>query len=309
MVTAMRAVDPAIKIVAAGRWLGADADPSARRWNETVLRLGADLIDYLSFGLYQPGREGWQDDYDQDALYYTVCAAPRSAENAISRMGELIGRVAPGHGIKTALVEWNLWLPPRPGEAGALAAPFTMRDALYTAGMLNAFQHQSKQLTLANVAHLVNGLPLIVTDERQAYATPVYYPFTMYRHMEPLVLEVEVDSPTFDSHPLGNIEEMEKNPYIDASAPRSHSGQRVVLGIVNRHPTRRIDLSVRLAGLEDMQPTRGWLLRHRDPLAENSFAEPENVKVKEIALKQIGRRKRFTLDLPPCSVSVITLEG
>jgi alpha-N-arabinofuranosidase len=308
IVAAMRAVDPAIKIVAAGRWLGADADPSARRWNETVLRLATDLIDYLSFRLYQPGREGWQDDYDLDALYYTICAAPRSAENAISRMGELIGRVAPGHGIKAALVEWNLWLPPRPGEVGSLAAPFTMRDALYTAGMLNAFQRQSKVLSLANVAHLVNVLPLIVTDENRAYATPIYYPFAMYRHMESLALEVELDSPTFDNQSLGNIEEMEENPYLDVSATRSHSGQRVVLGIVNRHPTRRVDLSVRLAGLEDMQPTRGWLLRHRDPLAENSFARPENVKVKEVDLKEIGRRKRFTLDLPPCSVSVISLE-
>jgi alpha-L-arabinofuranosidase len=273
------------------------------------LRLATDLIDYLSFRLYQPGREGWQDNYDLDALYYTISAAPRSAENAISRMGELIRRVAPGHGIKAALVEWNLWLPPRPGEAGSLAAPFTMRDALYTAGMLNAFQRQSKVLSLANVAHLVNVLPLIVTDENRAYATPIYYPFAMYRHMESLALEVELDSPTFDNQSLGNIEEMEENPYLDVSATRSHSGQRVVLGIVNRHPTRRVDLSVRLAGLEEMQPTRGWLLRHRDPLAENSFARPENVKVKEVDLKEIGRRKRFTLDLPPCSVSVISLEG
>ena len=77
---------------------------------------------------------------------------------------------------------------------------YTMRDALYAAGMLNAFQRQSKVLTLANLAQMVNVLPLIVTNERQSYATPIYYPFEMYRRMEPIALDVGVDSPVYQSH-------------------------------------------------------------------------------------------------------------
>jgi len=63
-----------------------------------------------------------------------------------------------------------------------------------------------------------------------------------------------------------------------------------------------------LYGFAELHPSRGWLLRHNDPSAENSFANPNNVKAKEVDLRQIGKRKRFTLDLPPCSVSVVTLE-
>ena len=101
---------------------------------------------------------------------------------------------------------------------------------------------------------------------------------------------------------------MEKVPFIDVSATRSRGGQRVVLGIVNRHPTRRVDLSVRLSGFSDLSPKNGWLLRHADPVAENSFANPGNVKSKVVDLRQIGKKSRFTLDLPPCSVSVVALE-
>ncbi len=307
-VEAMRAVDPSIHIVAVGNTMTEDADPVARHWNETVMREAGDLINSLSFHLYQPGQEGWQENYDLEALYYTVCAAPLSAEKDIQRLAELIKQAAPGRGIKVALDEWNVWLSPPEGSASMHGVQYTMRDALYTAGMLNAFQRQSKVLSLANLAQLVNVLPLIVTNERQSYATPIYYPFEMYRHMEPVALEVRLDSPTYKSQALGNIEAMEKVPYIDVSATRSRGGQRVVLGIVNRHPTQRVDLSVRLSGFTDIRPKNGWLLRHSDPLAENSFSNPENVKAKAVDLRQIGKHSRFTLDLPPCSVSVITLE-
>ncbi|MFZ3079339.1 MAG: alpha-L-arabinofuranosidase C-terminal domain-containing protein [Bellilinea sp.] len=307
-VQAMRAVDPSIYIVAMGDTLAEDADSAARRWNETVLREAGDLINYLSFHLYQPGQAGWQENSDPEALYYTLCAAPLSAEKDIQRLVELIKQVAPGRGIKVALDEWNVWPAPSEGAASMHDVRYTMRDALYVAGMLNAFQRQSKVLTLANLAQMVNVLPLIVTDERQSYATPIYYPFEMYRQMEPVALDVELDSPVYQSQVLGNIEAMEKVPYIDVSVTRSRSGQRVVLGIVNRHPTRRVDLSVRLYGFSDLRPKNGWLLRHADPLAENSFANPDNVKAKAVDLRQIGKKSRFTLDLPPCSVAVVALE-
>ncbi|HWR65181.1 MAG TPA: alpha-L-arabinofuranosidase C-terminal domain-containing protein [Bellilinea sp.] len=308
IVEAMRAVDPTIKIVAVGDTLGADADPDARRWNETVLREAGDLINYLSFHLYQPGHSGWQDVSDLQAQYFSICAAPLSAEQEIQRLAELIKLAAPGKGIKVALDEWNVWPAPSADTASTHRVSYTMRDALYIAGILNAFQRQSKNLTLANLAQMVNVLPLIVTNERQAYATPIYYPFEMYRHMEPVALEAALDSPVYKSQVLGNIEALEKVPYIDVSATKSRSGSRVVLGIVNRHPTRRVDLSVRLYGFNEIRPKKGWLLRHSDPLAENSFANPENVKAKEVDLRQIGKKSRFTLDLPPCCVAVIALE-
>ncbi len=195
IVEAMRAVDPSIKIVAVGDAITAEDNLDAWRWNETVLRQAGDLINYISFHSYLPGTSGWQADCDQEALYHTVSAAAQSAERTIVRMNDLIQQAAPGKGLKVALDEWNLWLAPPEGAASMHAVHYTMRDALYTASMLNVFQRQSKHLTLANLAQMVNVLPLIVTDERQAYASPIYYPFVMYSHMDGGV-DVALNSPS-----------------------------------------------------------------------------------------------------------------
>lgn len=306
---AMRAVDPKIRIVAVGDKVSSDAyDDPGRRWNDTVLREAGDCFQYLSFHLYQPDQHGWQEHYDPGLLHKIVCAAPLSAERMITRLSEQIQRSAPGKGIKIAFDEWNLWLPPPPEAASMHQVRYTLRDALYVAGMLNVFQRQSRSLAIATLAQLVNVLPLIVTNSDQAYATPLYYPFWMYRQMEPVALQVELDSPAYDSPALGNIDVIQKVPYIDASATCSRSRRRVVIGIVNRHPTRRVDLSVRLYGFGPLGPRRGWLLSGPDPLAANSFEQPEAVKAKEVELRSIGQRTRFTLDLPACSVSTIVLE-
>ncbi len=310
IVEAMRAVDPAVKIVAVGDKILSDtADDPGRIWNETVLSQAGDLFQYLSFHLYQPDQTGWQESLDEISLFRTVCAAPLSTEKAIQRMAEQIRRSAAGKGIKIALDEWNLWLAPPEDAETMHRLRYTLRDALYVAGMLNVFHRQCRMLQIANLAQLVNVLPLIVTNETQAYATPIYYPFLMYRQMEPIALETEVSTPTFKSEALGNIEAIQKAPYIDVTATRSRSGRRLVLGVVNRDPYRRVDLSVRLFGFSGLRPGRGWLLNHPDPLAENSFINPENVRVKEIEVRQIGSRDRFTLDLPPHSLSVLALEA
>ncbi len=310
IIEAMRAVDPGIKIVAVGDMVLSDApDDPGRLWNETVLRQAGDLFQYLSFHLYQPDQSGWQESLDESELFRTVCAAPLSAERIIQRLADQIRRSAPGKGIKIAFDEWNLWLAPPEDAETMHRVRYTLRDALYTAGMLNVFHRQCRVLQIANLAQLANVLPLIVTSPSQAYVTPIYYPFLMYRQMEPIALAAEVESPRFNSRPLGNIEALEKVPWIDVTATRSRSGRRAVLGVVNRDLYRRVDLSVRLFGFAGLRPVRGWLLNHPDPLAENTFARPENVKVKEIEVRQIGRRDRFTLDLPPHSVSVLALEA
>lgn len=310
IIEAMRAVDPGIKIVAVGDKILSDApDDPGRLWNETVLSQAGDLFQYLSFHLYQPDQTGWQENLEEGELFRTVCAAPLSAERIIQRLAEQIRHTAAGKGIKIAFDEWNLWLAPPEDAETMHRLRYTLRDALYTAGMLNVFHRQCRALQIANLAQLVNVLPLIVTSDSQAYATPIYYPFLMYRQMEPIALETAVESPTFNSQSLGNIEALQKVPWIDVTATRSRSGRRVVLGVVNRDPYRRVDLSVRLFGFSGLRPVRGWLLNHPDPLAENTFARPDNVKVKEIEVRQIGSRDRFTLDLPPHSVSVLALEA
>jgi len=304
---AMRTADPSIRLVAVGDGAFTDAaDDPALRWNGMVLRAAGDLIDYLSFHIYQPSQEGWRESYDLEKLHHTVCAAPLDVEAIVGRMARQVEALAPRRGIRVALDEWNLWLAPPPEAATMHRVVYTLRDALYTAGMLNAFHRCANALTLANQAQLVNVLPAIVTDEQRAYATPIYYPFLMYRQMERLALRAAVRGPAFDSEAPGNIAAHAQVPYLDVTATRDEAGRRIVLGVVNRHPERAIEVELTLRGLESLLPTQAWVLSGPNPLAANSFDMPEKVTARQVAPARLWDGHgvhRF----PACSVTVICL--
>ncbi|MCJ7624777.1 MAG: hypothetical protein MUO76_14850 [Anaerolineaceae bacterium] len=305
---AMREVDPTIQIVAVGDKVLTDKeDDPGRLWNETILRAAGDLIDHISFHLYQPDREGWREWYDQEELHQIVCAAPLDAERIIQRIAAQIKTLQPDRDIHIALDEWNIWLPPPEDAVSVHRLDYSMRDALYAAGMLNVFQRQCQVVSVANLAQLVNVLPLIVTDEEHAYATPLYYPFQLYGQMERICLQAEVVGKHYDTPALGTIGALNDVPYFDVSATCDADQKKIVLGLVNRHPTSRVFLNIALSGFEDMELAGGWVMRHSDPLATNSFDDPENVKPEKVEMPARGGKK-FKLDLPPASISILKMK-
>jgi alpha-N-arabinofuranosidase len=306
--SAMRNADASIKLVAVGDKVQSDrADDPGRLWNEEILRHAGDQIDYLSFHLYQPDQSGWQESYDLDELHHIVCAAPLDAEKMMQRMAAQIQEIVPQRDIRIAFDEWNLWLPPPEGAKSMHQVEYCMRDALYTAGMLNVFHRQCNSLAIANLAQLVNVLRFIVTNEESSYAAPYYYPFVMYQQMETTALQCRVQGKYYDSAALGNITEMRDVPYVDVTASVNPDRTRLVFGIVNRHPTSRAFVDIDLKNFEDMLLSSGSVLYHSDLLATNSFDDPERVKPKEVSIP--GKKgKRFKLDLPQASVSLLVLE-
>jgi alpha-N-arabinofuranosidase len=303
-VSAMRSIDPRIQIVAVGDRVLSDApDDKGRLWNQAVLERAGDLIDHLSFHLYQPDREGWREAYNLEALHHTVCAAPLDVEQIIQRIARQIEDLVPGKRIGIAFDEWNLWLSPPEGAASMHQVIYTMRDALYIAGMLNVFHRQCNTLSMANLAQLVNVLPLIVTDNAKAYATPCYFPFWMYQHMERLALAVKVDCQTFESDPLGNIAALQGVPYLDVTATRDKPGKRLVLGVVNRHPYRKIKTRVNFKAFANLQPKVAWMLSADDPLMRNDFDTPEAVRIRKAEVPNL-RDSGFDYEFPASAVFV-----
>lgn len=304
-VSAMREVDPDIHIVAVGDKVHTDSpDDPGYIWNKTILEEAGDIIDSLSFHIYQPENEGWRESYDQDSLYKTVCAAPLSAEQIIQRIAGQIRKYAHESNIGITFDEWNLWLPPKPGASSMHNINYCMRDAVYCAGMLNAFHRQCKDLFMANLAQLVNVLPAIVTDESRAFATAIYYPFLMYTRMQKLSIDCKVDSPSFDSEALGNIEAFKNVPWLDAVATRSYDERRLAIGLVNRHPLRRMKVGITLKNTgPGLHPVRISILSAELPLTENSFTNPHAIRLEEKPLNV--KADSFNIEIPACSVAVL----
>ncbi len=112
---------------------------------------------------------------------------------------------------------------------------YALRDGLYIAGMLNIFHRQCQTLKIANLALLVNTLPVICKPENgPAFPTALFFPFMLYSHMEKQVLEIITWSPEFAVMGLGlNISPRNNVPYLDLTATRSEDGRRLTLGITN----------------------------------------------------------------------------
>jgi alpha-N-arabinofuranosidase len=304
---AMRAADPNIQIVGVGDKVASDAPTEAGWvWNETVLREAGEVMDYFSFHFYQPGLGGWQETYDPEALYYTVCAGPLDAEDIIQRLSRQIAERARGRNIRLALDEWNLWLSPPPHARSRHQNNYTLRDALYTAGMLNVFHRQSAKLSLANLAQLVNVLPAIITGHHQAYATPIFLVFELYQAMQRLALQVETHVATFDNEGLGSIASHRNVPYLDVTATRDEQARHFTLGLVNRHPVQRLQTQIELRGQSQLRLGSAWQLSGADPEAMNTMEAPERVHVSTPPSPRLSGN-RLQLVLPPTSVTVLTL--
>ncbi len=304
-VSAMRGVDPDIHVVAVGDKVHTDSpDDPGYVWNKTVLEEAGDIIDSLSFHIYQPENEGWRESYDRDSLHKIVCAAPLSAEQIIKRIAAQIRKYAPGSNIGITFDEWNLWLPPAPGASSMHNINYCMRDAVYCAGMLNAFHRRCKDLYMANLAQLVNVLPAIITNESEAIPTAIYYPFLMYAKMQKVSVGCNVESQSFDTEALGNIEAMKNVPWLDAVATRSRDGRHMAIGLVNRHPSRRMKVGINLKNTGPcIRPVRMSVLSAGSPLIQNTFENPHAIKLEEKPLNV--KTDSFTIEVPACSVAVL----
>jgi alpha-N-arabinofuranosidase len=237
-------------------------------------------------------------------------------EAMIHRLAEEIHRARPGRRIGVALDEWNLWLAPPEGAATMHRVVYTLRDALYAAGVLNAFHRCAGEIAIANLAQLVNVLPAIVTEDRAAYPTPIYFPFLLYREMESIALRPKVDGPTFNSLGLGersdalegqNINAHAAVPYLDVTATCDPERRRVVIGLVNRHPFRPAQVRLSTRGLEGLRPSSARALTGPGPLAANDLGRPSRVHVGEAELPR-ARGGRLAARLPASSVTVWVLE-
>ncbi|MEM5776262.1 MAG: alpha-L-arabinofuranosidase C-terminal domain-containing protein, partial [Anaerolineaceae bacterium] len=122
-----------------------------------------------------------------------------------------------------------------------------------------------------------------------------------------LALNSTVRGKFYDSEALGNIAAVQDVPYVEISATRNDDGSKLVVSILNRHPSLRTYVNIDLKDFPKMQLSEGWLLTHPDPLAANSVEQPENVKSRQIGLPD-KRGSRFRLDLPPLSVSILSLK-
>ncbi len=274
---AMKAVDPSITLVAVGNHpLTEDPNDPAARWNQEVLSKAGDQVDYLSWHIYQPEKEGWGELPEPFELFKSICAAPLDIDIYTRRVEKQIAHFSPNKKVLQALDEWNVWLPPLPAESSMHQVTYTMRDALYVASALATFFRLNQTMGMTNLAQMVNVLPLIKTNARTAIATTIFYPFILFNQMQPRVVTTTCISPVYDSQAIGpNIAAHQDVPWLDHLLTCDESREHLTLLLINRHPEKRMAVEFSL----DANVSSLLELKAAHPLDANTFSHPHKVKL------------------------------
>ncbi len=309
-IKAMREVDPEIKLIAVGNNPLTDApDDPATVWNRTVLKSLGGQIDYLSWHIYQPEKSGWKESYDAIDLFQSVCAASIDMEWIIKRVEQQIHEYSPGRQILQAIDEWNLWLPPHEKNVSMHHVTYTMRDALYTASVLITFLKNCHTVGMANLAQLVNVLPLIQTNEKAAIATSIFYPFILFSQLQNNIINLTIESECFNTKYVDiNMVAHTNVPYLDAVATCSDDDQKICLILVNRYPFHKMKVSIDLRSFKDIKPVHALQIHANAPEVYNTFQKPNNVRISD-AKHPVVKDNCWEVILKPCSVYFVEFQN
>jgi len=292
----MKAVDPSIKLIA----VGCDAD-----WNETVLEIAAECIDYLSVHAYYPGvfetaGRGLRDD---ETDYYSILAAPIVLETPLDSVrSTLQGVLGPSPGVGISLDEWNLWWDYRQ----LLHTEYSLRDGLFAALVFIVLHRAGDAVGMANLAQMVNTIEMVNTTETDVVASPLYHAFKLFRdHTFDLVVPSHVDCPRYRSEPLGNIPRVDAVPFLDCSATRDETGRRLALVVVNRHYEQPLSAGIDIEDADRRWAVHAWELNGPGPHERNDLHNKERVGIHEKPGRIVS--SSFTYTFPPHSASALVL--
>jgi len=289
----MKRVDPSIKLLAAAL---PDVD-----WTLKLLQHAGQYLDYVSIhGYWDPL---WQNNRPSD---YTTCMSRALEPKAAICMIEHILAVAGFEGrIGIAFDEWNLrgWHHPKGNSPEAIAArdrndlntTYTMADAVFSAGFLNACLRHTDTVRMANMAPVVNTRGPLFVFPTGIVKRPTFHVFSMYANLlETNVVDTWVSSDTF-THTGKSV------PVLDAVATCDEAMQKWSLVLLNRHPDTQLSCKVVVGGNALVGRHKVTVLDGDSPDAYNDIECPDRVAPLETEVIC----NNGEVDLSPHSVTVI----
>jgi len=265
---AMRAADPAIKLIAVG---------NVGPWDERMLAGCANHMDLISEHFY--------------------CNEIKSVPAHVRQIADNIRRIAEAHrayrktipalagkDIRIALDEWNYWY----GEHyyGELGTRYFLKDALGIAAGLHEYARNSDIYAMANYAQTVNVIGCITTSKTAASLATTGQVLKLYRrHFG--VVPVAVSS---------------KAAPLDVAAAWSADRKMLTVAIVN--PLRaKLDVAVEFKGASLTGEGRLWRITGEHDMAYNEPGKAPQVQIEEKPIEGVKDR----LPSPPLSISLYAL--
>jgi len=296
---AIRIVDPAAKLVAAG------VDSAVRivaaglagndQWNRTLLEVAGDAFDLLSIHLFYGNRS---PKTDQPMSHEDRLANAFTAERTMRDTQELIRQTTGSDRIHIAMDEWQIWNS-EATEANGGVQFHSVLDGLCIAGILHMAHRCCDFIDIGIMANLVNSTCAVVTDGDRICLSPGYHALELYaNHTGRILLESQVNTPSFT-----NAFCDDPVPYLDCSATYDEDRQRVCIAAINRNCESDIDCRINLAGCHGLPDAIAYQIHDADADAANDFDNPDRVVTTQRAINLTGRSCDYRF--PANSITVL----
>ncbi len=282
----LRRLDPQIKLIACG---GTGNAPSLR-WDLEVLERTADLVDYTALHYYW-GPRG-------DDGYLGCLAGAYDFERYLVSVEALIDGVRRDRGLRRPLWisinEWNVSY-----HSGGHQMRYTLRDALADAIFLHMMQRHCRTVKMGALAQTVNVIAPIQTQPDAMFRQTIYWPLWLAGNLAgPTLIDCWTETDTYQvdfvpDQPL---------PYLDAVATLDAAGGRVIVSVVNAHPTAEIGAGIGIIGANVGDGVRTHTLAADSPDASNDFDRPDNV---QLVTAELDGGNPLMMCFPPHSLTVL----
>jgi len=304
----MKKVDPNIQVFCSGAH-GRDLDPY-------IFEAAGEYLDYISIHSYSV--HNFEKHQTPDYLSCIMLSDwPESFINRICKSLDHLGRRGK---IQLAYDEWNLRSWHHPGwqnlqkvdyndpeiiknvnarNKSLEPSLYNMADALFAASFLNACLRNTDDITMANVAPLVNQTGPLYVHPKGIVKRTHFHTLAMYVNK----LQPNTVSLTIEAEKLTQGED--SIDVIDAVATVDETGKTWSVALINRHPSDSITCAVNMGdkSLEGKFPAT--ILTADSPEAFNSIENPDRVVPKEVELKF----KKGVVNLPPHSLTIVHIRG
>jgi alpha-N-arabinofuranosidase len=263
---AMKAMDPAVQVVAVG---------AVGRWSETMLAEASNHMDLISEHFYVQHKPGLLGHVNQaPAEIRRIAEAHKKYRATIPTLK--------AKEVPVALDEWNYWYGPH--VYGELGTQYFLEDALGIAAGLNEFARQSDVYFMANYAQTVNVIGAIKTSKTEAVLDTTGVILALYRKHFGTIPVAVGGSP---------------EPLDVMACWKDDAKSVLTLSIVN--PTKRaMTLVLDATGIALPKTARLFLVAGDDPRACNVPGKEPQVVVRETPAAPFGRK----IMVPPISVSL-----
>ena len=270
----MKIMDPSIETVACG---SSNLDmPTFGTWEDTVLGVCYDQVDYLSLHQYYGNRDNDTPDFLASSVgmdefissVVSICDCVKAKRRSKKK-------------INLSFDEWNVWYHSNEADEKLekwVKAPhqledvYNFEDALLVGSMLITLLRHADRVKIGCLAQLVNVIAPIMTSDTGAWRQTIFYPFRYTsQYGRGTVLHTVIKSPVYESRTYGTA------PYLEGVLVWNEAEEELVLFAVNKCLDEDMEITCDLRQFEKFQIEEHVVLNHQDMKAVNTEKNPGEV--------------------------------